>query len=123
MSHRAAMYSVRVREKWKRDIQPRLLGDIDDAGTSLTSELDRYMQGFEAYTEDREKVVRCLSSIINGRELRLMLQHGQTGLSADIVCRHSLLSVRPPHLPRVCWFVVTETRCSNILIRAAISGF
>jgi hypothetical protein len=85
LSHRAAMYSVRVREKWKRDIQPRLLGDIDNAGTSLATVLDRFMNGFEAFTEDRTTVVRCLSSSIDRRELRLVLQHGQTGVAADIV--------------------------------------
>jgi hypothetical protein len=89
--HRAAMYTVRVREKWQRDVQPRLLGDIDGAGTSLAAVLDGFMRNFESYTDDRARVVRSLSSVIDGQELRLMLQHGSTGVAGDIVDKNNRL--------------------------------
>lgn len=85
MSHTAALYKVRVRKKYARkDAQSRLLGDMDEAGTSLLFALDHLMQGFEAHNGDGSKAVICESCRIEGNELVLMLRHGETGVVADI---------------------------------------
>lgn len=87
MSHRAAVYTVRVRRKWDRSVEKgsRLLGDIDEQGTYLRDVLEMYCRGLEAVSADETKVVRCNECSVEGDELLLTTQHGQNGLAADIV--------------------------------------
>jgi hypothetical protein len=93
MSHRAAVYTVRVHKRSKR-ADSRLLGDIDDRGSSLIQAFDGYMAGLESVSADKLRVVRALSSVTDGDELRLMLQHGQSGVAADIVSDTGELRIR-----------------------------
>jgi hypothetical protein len=85
VSHRAALYTVRVKKSYTQDY--RLLGDIDNAGTSLRDELASYLAaGFEVPNEDGTKIVRCDS--VDGAipdKLRLTLSHGENGVAAQIV--------------------------------------
>jgi hypothetical protein len=46
--------------------------------------LNTILRDFEEESESREKVVRSLSSKISGDELLVVLEHGQTGVVADI---------------------------------------
>jgi hypothetical protein len=74
---------VRVRKK--RDKAYRLLGDIDEQGSSLLTTLRSYLDQFQAVTEDGSKVVTALSVSTQNDDLVAMLQHGQNGVAADIV--------------------------------------
>lgn len=77
MSHRAALYTVRARKKRaSKDAEPRLLGDFDEAGTSLLTALDGMMQGFEQQNGDGSRAVTCEMSRIEGNEFLLLLRHG-----------------------------------------------
>jgi hypothetical protein len=84
MAHRAALYSVRVKEKW-RDYRP--LGNIDEAGTWLGDVIHGWItDGFEQYSLSQEKVVRGLDASFDADDdLCMALQHGQNGVAADIV--------------------------------------
>jgi hypothetical protein len=82
MSHRAALYTVRVKEKWG---DHRLLGDIDEAGTHLAVVLEGWLRGFERENEDGSKVVRCTKVTRDDDELAMIMQHGETGVAADII--------------------------------------
>ena len=84
MSHRAAVYTVRVHGRSKPS-DTRLLGDIDDRGSSLLQVLAKYVDGLKSESDDHLRVVRALSHAVEGDELQLMLQHGQSGVAADIV--------------------------------------
>jgi hypothetical protein len=86
MSHKAALYTVQVRPK--RDKEPRLLGDFDQAGTSLIEVMHNYLaQGFSAATEDGTREVSIARSdlVEGGEELRVAATHGLSGLKATIV--------------------------------------
>lgn len=83
MAHRAALYTVRVKQKWSQDY--RLLGDIDEAGTSLADIFVQYLTGFESPSEEGTKIVRCTTATQNGEELLASLQHGESGVAAEIV--------------------------------------
>lgn len=87
MSHRAAIYTVRVRRKYDRSDakEPRRLGDIDEQGTYLLDVLERYCTGLESLSADETKVVRCTDTAVDGHDLLVTAQHGQNGLAADIV--------------------------------------
>jgi len=85
VSHRGAVYTVRVRTKRAKADELHLLGDIDGRGTSLGAVIGRYMPGFEAASADGSKVVRCVTDKADGDDLLLTFQHGQDGVAADIV--------------------------------------
>jgi hypothetical protein len=84
MAHRAALYIVRVKEKW-HDYLP--LGDVDGAGLDLGEILEEQLgAGFEQQNHDGSKIVRGLSaSFDDDDDLCVALQHGQSGVAADIV--------------------------------------
>jgi hypothetical protein len=85
MNHRAAFYTVHVREKRVPKADPRPLGDIDEGGTRLIDVLTTYLgDDFEVRTEDGLKAIRCVASTVVGNELRATLQHSQTGVAADL---------------------------------------
>lgn len=92
MSHRAAVYTVRVHKRNNRD-DSRLLGDIDDKGSSLITVFKGYGEGLESETSDKLREVRTVNSEIHGNELRLMLQHAQRGVAADIVSETGQLRI------------------------------
>lgn len=94
MSHRATAYTVRVRPKRDRSGEVRLLGDIDDGGSSLINVLDNYFKVLETSSGDETKVVRCLSCEVEDDELLLIAQHGQNGVAADIVNTEGKLRLR-----------------------------
>lgn len=98
MSHRAALYTVRVRRKGDRSKNKQccLLGDIDDRGTYLGDALARYCVDptFESQSADETKVVRCVDCSVDGSELFLTIQHGQKGITADIVNASGQLRLR-----------------------------
>lgn len=86
MSHRVALYTVQVRPK--RDKEQRLLGNFDEAGSSLLEVLQGYLgQGFSSSTEDDTKEVAVVSCVVDesGEELRVSATHGKSGLKATIV--------------------------------------
>src|SRR5258708_3353333 len=66
MKLRAALYTVVVRPKAKR--QPRPLGDIDGSGTTLIDALARLVDGFAATSADG-RVVRALTARRDGDDL------------------------------------------------------
>lgn len=94
MSHKAAAYTIRVRPKRDRSGEIRLLGDIDEEGTSLLGVLENYFKDLESTSDDETKVVRCLTCDSAGDELLLIAQHGQNGVAADIVDTDGELRLR-----------------------------
>jgi hypothetical protein len=76
---------VRVRQKRDTSGTFQLLGDIDDQGTSLLAVLQNYFNGFKSISEDNTKVVRSVQCDIVGDDIQLLTQHGQNGVTADIV--------------------------------------
>ena len=85
MGHRAALYQVQVRKKHSRvDSEARLLGDFDEAGTSLIDGLAVILEDLEAETQDGEKLIRVMDVDVQGDQLRVLVQHGQSGVVADI---------------------------------------
>lgn len=94
MSHRAAAYTIRVRPKRDRSGELRLLGDIDEEGTSLINVLENYFKDLQSTSDDETKVVRCLTCDPDGDELLLIAQHGQNGVAADIVDTEGELRLR-----------------------------
>jgi hypothetical protein len=92
MSHRAALYTVRVKEKWK---DYKRLGDIDEAGTPLAGALVGWLgNNFEVLSDDGEKLVRCTQVDWDEPELAIFLQHGESGIAADIVNQAGALRLR-----------------------------
>ena len=85
MSHRAGLYKVQVKELRKPKDEARLLGDIDNQGTSLSAVLGGFMANFESVSFDETRIVRALGSTIAGDELRIILQQGLNGVAATIV--------------------------------------
>ncbi len=84
MSQRAALYTVSVRSRSNR-AGGLPLGDIDEAGTSLLTVLDRCLADFTQASMDGSRVVRSLSATLDGDDLFAVVQHGQNGIAADIV--------------------------------------
>jgi hypothetical protein len=93
MSHRAAVYTVRVRRKRDRSRAFRPLGDIDGQGSGLLSAFGRYMSEFESKTADGTKILRGVDSRIEGDELLIMTQNGQNGVTADLIDQSGSLIV------------------------------
>lgn len=96
MTHRAALYTVRVRQKYDRSEskEARLLGDIDEEGTYLRDVLERYCNGMESVSADETKVVRSTKTAVDGIDLLVTALHGQNGLAADIVGANGELRLR-----------------------------
>ncbi len=86
MGHRGAGYTVGVRRRGapKKEQHLRLLGDFDEAGTNLVEAIDEVMTDFVERTRDQERAVRSVSAQVAGDELRLLIEHGQSGVVADI---------------------------------------
>src|SRR5689334_2649886 len=84
MAHRAALYIVRVKEKWHDYLQ---LGDLDGAGLDLGTVLEEQLgTDFEQQSYDGSKIVRGLDVEFDADDdLLVALQHGQSGVAADIV--------------------------------------
>lgn len=82
MAHTAALYTVRVKRRYG-DHQP--LGDIDGNGTYLLDVFMKYLDDFEQQGADVEKIVRCLARETDGDEIFATMQHGASGVAADIV--------------------------------------
>ena len=92
MSHRVALYTVQVRPK--RDKEQRLLGNFDEAGSSIIEVLQGYLsQGFASSIEDGTKEIRVVSCALGGGgdELRVEATHGKSGVKATIVDEHGQL--------------------------------
>jgi hypothetical protein len=83
VAHRAALYTVQVRERRAQGY--RLLGDIDDAGTWLGDVLHASLTGLTVPSEDGTKSVVCNLVSLNGEEVRVLMRHGENGVAADIV--------------------------------------
>jgi hypothetical protein len=85
MGHRAAIYTVRVRPKRKKEEDDYLLlGDIDDEGTSLGQAIGKIGDGLTEETEEGSTRIRCFDLTKTRSEVFMMLTHGQSG----IVARH-----------------------------------
>lgn len=85
MSHRAAVYMVQIRKKGVPSDDHRLLGDFDEDGNSLRDLLASYFTDFKSTSADETKIVRATKCDINLDEVRLVTQHGQNGVAAEIV--------------------------------------
>jgi len=75
VSQRASLYTVRVRPKRG---EPRQLGDLSAA---LAAELEGFVQA----SEDGSRFVRVVRTERDGDDLFVVLQHGETGVAAEIV--------------------------------------
>jgi hypothetical protein len=84
VSQRAALYTIGVRPRGRRGA-PLPLGDLDGAGTSLLTVLADALAGFAQTSPDGSKVVRTVTVVPRGEDLFALLQHGQSGMAADIV--------------------------------------
>src|SRR6266699_569402 len=85
MAHRAAIYAVRVRPKRKKaDDEYRLLGDIDDEGTSLAQAIGKIGDGLTEETDEGSTRIRCFDITKTRAEVFMMLTHGESGTVADI---------------------------------------
>lgn len=94
MSHRAAIYSVRVHKKQHPD-DLRPFGDFDQAGSSLIDVFGRYMDApLVNSTEDETRSVRCIKCVTDGEDVKAICIHGKKGLVADIVDEHGQLRIR-----------------------------
>jgi hypothetical protein len=93
MSHRAAIYTVRVRPRRDTSGIFRPLGDIDDNGVSLLAVIDAYMLDFESTSADGSKVVRCENRKVEGDELLIIAQNGQKGVASDLMSAAGTLRV------------------------------
>jgi len=85
MAHRAAIYTVRVRPKRRKEEEDyRLLGDINDQGLSLAEVVAQIGNGLMEQTEEGSTRIRCYRCTRGRNEVFMMLTHGQSGVVADI---------------------------------------
>ncbi len=84
MSQRAALYTVAVRPRARRG-EALPLGDLDGAGTSLLGVLADSLAGFEETSRDGTRVIRTAEVTPGTDELFGIMQHGQSGIAAEIV--------------------------------------
>lgn len=63
---------------------PRLLGDIDESGSSLLNAFDDYLRTLNEKSVDGSRSLRYLDSRLEGDELLAMLEYGQDGIEAVI---------------------------------------
>lgn len=95
MGHRVSLYTVQVRPKRDKSADFRLLGDIDNNGTSLADVLSTYMDtDFEVVNAENTTSLRCETAIVQGDEVFATFLHGQTGVAADIVNKEGDLRIR-----------------------------
>jgi len=85
MSHRAALYTVRVRERYAARDDYRLLGNIDGRGTSVLTALAQYLTDFTSTNDSGSMTLRSEAPVIDADELLLSLSHGESGLATNIV--------------------------------------
>ncbi len=84
MTRRAALYTVAVRPR--RTGGPALpLGDLDGSGTGLLSVLADSLAGFAATSRDGTRVIRSIAATVENDDLFAVVQHGRSGIAADIV--------------------------------------
>lgn len=85
MSHRAAIYNLHVYEKGKpQSLVP--LGNIDGEGTYLGDFLkSMFDDTFMAVNEDTEVAVECLEARLDGEDLRMVFNRGESGLAGDVM--------------------------------------
>jgi len=85
MPHRATVYTVEVHQRGDRD-DTKPLGDIDEAGMYLGDYLQAVLSGgFTAENLDKTKTAQVAGAQITGDDLQVIMTHGQSGVSADIV--------------------------------------
>jgi hypothetical protein len=86
VEHTAAVYRVRVRGVGRGNTDSFFpFGDFDGHGTNLAATLLGYMNGMEVENETSDKVIRCLRATYVGDEIQAVLQHGESGIAADII--------------------------------------
>src|SRR5688500_18890335 len=93
--HRANLYTVRVHRAYQ-PADERLLGSMNDAGDSLLDFIDHAMDNFAAQNALSGKTVTCARRQldVDGDELFLVLQDGETGTAADILDPGGALRIR-----------------------------
>jgi hypothetical protein len=97
MSHRAAVYTIAVREQRSKVLLP--LGDFDGEGSYLGTCLESlFGDSFASVSDDANKVAKCTSSQLDGEDLQLFFTHGLRGVSADLIDAAGALKARqtPP---------------------------
>lgn len=82
MSHRAAIYTVRVHPLY-RPKELRRFGNFDLKGTGLAGAVDKYFSNGFAI-QDGDRSVEAVSSTLDGDDLDVVFKHGITGQAADI---------------------------------------
>jgi hypothetical protein len=93
VSQRAALYTVAVRPRG-RSGAALPLGDLDGAGTSLGAVLAGALAGLAETSPDGSRVVRALTVTPDGDDLLAILQHGQSGVAAEIVDQAGAVRLR-----------------------------
>jgi hypothetical protein len=83
VGHRAAVYTVTVHRNGEKG-RSRLLGDIDECGSSLIDVLGEHLKTLNAKSPDASRSLRYLESKAEGNELLAMLEYGQDGIEAII---------------------------------------
>jgi hypothetical protein len=86
VGHRAALYTVAVHRTGESEM--RLLGDIDDSGSSLLAQFSNYITVLEAKTPDGSKSLRYVGSKPEGNKLLATFEYGQRGIEAVIRDSH-----------------------------------
>lgn len=86
VSHRAAIYSVRVYPARKRKPDLRPLGDYDESGTWLGDTFtDLLGSKFAVTNKDEDRTALCRSVAVDGHEVRMLCEHGMSGMVAQII--------------------------------------
>ena len=93
MSHRAAVYTVKIHKRGDPS-DLRLLGDLDGGGSALVDLLARSCAGLEVKNSDGTKTIREVSTDVDVPDVLLMVEHGESGVAADIVDPHGALRIR-----------------------------
>jgi hypothetical protein len=95
MSHSAAVYMVRVRQKRDTSGTFQLLGDIDDQGMSLSAVLQNYFDGFESISDDGTKVVRSVQCDVVKDDIQCRIRVGGELYAPPQVRSRLFQAVRP----------------------------
>lgn len=95
MSHRVALYTVRVYPRYQRNAD-RPLGNIDRSGTRLAETLHGYFKAgvFQHANDDGTRMVICESSDLVHDQVRAMFAAGQSGMVAQIIDANQQLRLR-----------------------------
>jgi hypothetical protein len=86
VSHRAALYTVRVKQTPSKD-DYKDLGDYNGHGAFVGDTLAKYLENLAVPNQDGTKLVVCESVTPageDGEELHLKLRHGENGVAAII---------------------------------------